>query len=258
MSNEGAEAAQLIVFARVPQLGQVKSRLAADLGPTRALAVYRRLLNATLATVAQFAQQAPPASLNSHSHSHSHLNLHLNLQLHLCFAGDDSQRELADLAQQHRMTLSQQAGGNLGDRMASALNAALTRGTPAVLIGTDLPTLQPYHLRWAFDALTVADAAFVPVEDGGYGLVGLTRPADSIFADIAWSTDQVMRQTRERMVQMGLSWREGEILWDVDTRADLARWQLIEGTGEGLRNGLSDRLIDDLSDGLSDSERHHS
>ena len=258
MSNEGAEAAQLIVFARVPQLGQVKSRLAADLGPTRALAVYRSLLNATLATVAQFAQQAPPASLNSHSHSHSHLNLHLNLQLHLCFAGDDSQRELADLAQRHRMTLSQQAGGNLGDRMASALNAALTRGTPAVLIGTDLPTLRPYHLRWAFDALTVADAAFVPVEDGGYGLVGLTRPADSIFADIAWSTDQVMRQTRERMVQMGLSWREGEILWDVDTRANLARWQLIEGTGEGLRTGLSDRLIDDLSDGLSDSERHHS
>ena len=254
MSNEGAEAAQLIVFARVPQLGQVKSRLAADLGPTRALAVYRSLLNTTLATVAQFAQQAPPARLRLQSNLHSHLHL----QLHLCVAGDDSQRELADLAQQYRMTLSQQAGGNLGDRMASALNAALTRGTPAVLIGTDLPTLQPYHLRWAFDALTVADAAFVPVEDGGYGLVGLTRPADSIFADIAWSTDQVMRQTRERMVQMGLSWREGEILWDVDTRANLARWQLIEGTGEGLRTGLSDRLIDDLGDGLSDSERHHS
>jgi uncharacterized protein len=198
---------QLVVFARVPALGQVKTRLASVIGAPTALNVYRELLQHTLTTAARFRDQMP------------------RTQLQLCICGDDRDFEMARLAQRLDMTVSLQMDGDLGRRMAWALNQALQQGPPAVLIGVDVPSLHERHLGWAFNALASHDAVFLPVADGGYSLVGLRAEADTLFDDISWSSDQVMSQTRQKLRKLGLRWAEGDCLWDVDTAQDLARWQ---------------------------------
>ena len=67
------------------------------------------------------------------------------------------------------------------------------------------------------------DVVIVPVEDGGYGLIGMQRPQPGLFADMRWSTASVMAETRRRLTRLGLSWREPARLWDIDVPADLAR-----------------------------------
>lgn len=198
---------RLIVFARVPRLGEVKTRLAAAIGARQALDVYVRLLDTTLATARRFADEDS------------------GIELELCVAGGDADESMAARAARAGMRLCPQSDGDLGQRMMSALNRALVQGLPAVLIGTDCPVIAPRHLHWAFRSLAAADAVFVPVEDGGYVLVGLRRNADSLFSGIDWSTDRVMAQTRDRARAARLAWREGELLWDVDSEPDLLRWQ---------------------------------
>jgi uncharacterized protein len=95
---------------------------------------------------------------------------------------------------------------------------------PLLLIGTDCPPLRPRHLRRAAQALLAGvDAVFYPADDGGYVLVGLRQPQAALFERIAWSTPEVMAQTRDRARAQGLHWRELETLWDVDVPADLDR-----------------------------------
>jgi uncharacterized protein len=105
---------------------------------------------------------------------------------------------------------------------------------PALVIGTDCPTLTAVHLRDAAEALrSGAEVVVIPADDGGYVLIGMRRPIPDLFADMAWSTDAVMTETRRRLSHLGLSWREPAQLWDVDRPADVRRMR---------REGLSDLL----------------
>jgi glycosyltransferase A (GT-A) superfamily protein (DUF2064 family) len=93
-----------------------------------------------------------------------------------------------------------------------------------LVIGTDCPVLRPDHLRAAAQALIDGeDAVFHPAEDGGYALVGLRAPQPALFADMPWSTDRVLPQTRARANALGLRVREFETLWDVDLPDQLQR-----------------------------------
>jgi uncharacterized protein len=78
-----------------------------------------------------------------------------------------------------------------------------------------------------------ADAVVFPADDGGYVLIGLSRPIPELFTGMAWSTEGVMMETRQRMRHLGLSWREPAHLWDVDRPSDVRRMQR-EGLGELL------------------------
>jgi glycosyltransferase A (GT-A) superfamily protein (DUF2064 family) len=73
-------------------------------------------------------------------------------------------------------------------------------------------------------ALDTHDAAFAPAEDGGYVLIALAK-ALPVFAEMPWSTPQVMSRTRERLRSAGARWTELRTLWDVDRPEDLARLQ---------------------------------
>jgi rSAM/selenodomain-associated transferase 1 len=192
----------LIVFARIPRLGEVKTRLAAGLGAEGALAAYRELLDHALA-------QASACT---------------GVTRWLCLSGEDPQGEGERLASRHRMRLSRQAPGDLGWRMRVALRDCLARGRRAVLIGCDSPPIDASLLREAFDALRDRDLVFAPTEDGGYALVGARTDAGPIFSAIDWSTDRVMAQTRERAGQSGLSVAELPRIWDVDEPADWQRF----------------------------------
>jgi glycosyltransferase A (GT-A) superfamily protein (DUF2064 family) len=108
--------------------------------------------------------------------------------------------------------------------MHEALRDALATHARALLVGTDCPALAARHLRQADRALRDgANAAFVPCEDGGYALVGLTRADATLFDGIPWGTGSVMEETRARLRHIGWTWRELETLWDVDRPEDYRR-----------------------------------
>jgi glycosyltransferase A (GT-A) superfamily protein (DUF2064 family) len=104
---------------------------------------------------------------------------------------------------------------------------ATTLPTPTILIGSDCPLLSPRRMHAAADALNDGfDAVFLPAEDGGYVLIGLSADASPVlFEKIPWGTADVMAITRSRLKELGYSWTEPARLWDVDRPVDLLRWE---------------------------------
>ena len=192
---------RLLVFAKAPEPGVVKTRLIPVLGAQGAAALHARLLKHTLAVAKQ-------ASLGT-------------LELHGAPAADPF---LAYCAARYDAALIDQCEGDLGTRLGSALDRALQTGGTAIVIGSDCPALTARHLRQAAAALAGGDdAVLIPAEDGGYALLGLARCDERLFTDIAWSTGAVLDQTRARLKALDWRWTELETLWDVDTPEDLER-----------------------------------
>ena len=107
--------------------------------------------------------------------------------------------------------------------MFDAFNRLCAKG-PVLLIGTDCPALMSAHLRMAASTLREGDdAVFLPAEDGGYVLAGLRRPESCLFTDMPWGSAEVMTETRRRLRQHSIRWREPTRLWDVDNPEDIAR-----------------------------------
>lgn len=118
--------------------------------------------------------------------------------------------------------LMPQSSGNLGSRMSNVFKDLFALGyESAVIIGADLPTLPLSHLRAAFAALERKPVVLGPGLDGGYYLIGLRAPQPELFKGIAWSTNQVLSQTIERVNQLGLQVQCLELWYDVDTVDDL-------------------------------------
>lgn len=189
----------LAIFSKAPQAGLSKTRLIPALGPCAAARLQRRMTLSILKLARQFSPDKTT----------------------LWCAPDIQQRFFRALRRQCQLNLRSQKGQDIGQRMHHAFTA---HGTPLLLVGSDCPALTLKHLETAANTLREgADAVFIPAEDGGYVLVGLRQPQPRLFEDIDWGSDQVMRQTRERLAECGLRWCELETLWDVDRPEDLAR-----------------------------------
>jgi hypothetical protein len=163
-------ARHVVVFLRAPRRGQVKRRLARGIGDAAALEFHR-------ATAARL--------------------------LHL-LARDGRWRVHVAVTPDHRAVVPRawggarmaQGGGDLGRRMARAFSS-LPPG-PAVLVGADIPELEPRHIAAAFAALGMQDAVFGPAADGGYWLVGFARRAPlprGLFARVRWSSEYALADT---------------------------------------------------------------
>ncbi len=189
----------VIVFAKAPVAGQAKTRLIPALGAAGAAALAERLLDHAVA-------QAVAAGLGSIS---------------LCVTPAATHPVFLRLQARHGLHLRLQGEGDLGQRMDRALHAALLTHDSALLIGSDAPALNAAVLREASAALAGADAVIGPALDGGDARVGLRRPAPALFEGIAWSTPQVMAQTRRRAAAAGLRLAELPALADIDEPADL-------------------------------------
>lgn len=191
----------LIIFAKAPVAGQAKTRLIPALGAEGAARLADRLLAHTL-------QQALALPVE---------------RLELCVSPNEQHPafERARAAAPERLNITLQGEGDLGQRMHRALSRVLSQHTRALLIGTDAPALDTAMLGQAAQALAQHPAVFVPALDGGYALVGLTRPAPALFQDMVWSTAQVMQDTRSRARQLGLSWIELPPVADMDEPGDL-------------------------------------
>lgn len=117
-----------------------------------------------------------------------------------------------------------QGEGDLGERMLDAASRLYLRSPePVLILGTDAPTLPPGEILTAAHALQTHDACMVGSDDGGYILLGLREPYESLFHNITWSTGTVYRETVQRAADAGLSLHEGERCHDVDTPEDLVR-----------------------------------
>lgn len=196
-------AGRLIVFAREPRLGEVKTRLAATLGAAKALEAYGQLLEATLS-----------AARDCHG-----------VERWLCLAAASDSPRAGPMVAAEDFHLAWQVEGDLGARMAQALREAVRSGAPAVLVGCDCPPLDAGVMAAAFEALADVDFVFGPTEDGGYALVGARIDLPAAFENIDWGTPRVMIQTRQRLARAGIAWRELAPLWDVDDESDWRRWQ---------------------------------
>ena len=119
-----------------------------------------------------------------------------------------------------------QPEGDLGARMNAAFTTHLQEGADAVcVVGVDVPGIDADYVRDGFEALAHHDVVIGPVEDGGYGLLGLKVANPALFEDMPWSTEEVAEKTRDRLRTQRLSWLELPMLWDVDEPEDWLRFR---------------------------------
>jgi rSAM/selenodomain-associated transferase 1 len=198
-------AVSIAILAKAPVPGIAKTRLTCVLGAGGAANLQARFIRHTV-------QTAKTAGIGP---------------VTLWGTPDRHRQTIEAIAGPLGVRVAEQPDGDLGDRMLAAIAAA---PGPAIVTGTDCPALIAEHLRVAAAVLRDGvDVVIIPVEDGGYGLIGMRRPVPAVFTGMTWSSDLVMVETRRRLMRLGLSWREPARLWDVDLPADLERL-----TREGL------------------------
>jgi rSAM/selenodomain-associated transferase 1 len=193
--------ARLLVFAKAPLPGRVKTRLCGKLGSRGAARLQQRLLWRTVAA-ASTAALCPVEVWCSPTTAHP-----LFLALRRRFG----------------VRLRRQRGGDLGRRMFHALQATWRRAAAgAVLVGSDCPDMGSRQWRQALEWLhDGADAVLGPARDGGYVLIGTRAPAGRLFRGIPWGSDRVCRITRQRLRGLRRRWRELPQQADIDTPAEL-------------------------------------
>lgn len=192
---------RIVIFAKAPVAGRVKTRLIPALGAQGAAALAREMLERTVAAANQAAVGLPE----------------------LCADPDPADPAWMGLIPEAPLRLSGQGSGDLGERMARAAGRVLGEGERILLIGTDCPALEAPRLSAAAVALDHEDVVIHPAEDGGYVLLGLSRFDPSIFDGIGWSGPDVAEQTLRRIGALGWSVRVGETLRDIDEPVDIER-----------------------------------
>lgn len=195
---------QLVVMAKRPALGAVKTRLAKGIGAVAAAKFYRRTSLDLLHRIGADPRWQTLLALSPDRAVHD---------------GGVWPQAIPRIAQ---------GPGDLGARMGRLMRD-LPPG-PVVIVGSDIPDIAPIHIAEAFARLGKADAVFGPSEDGGYWLVGLRRRprVAEIFDAIRWSSEHALADTLRNAERAGLSVAKLETLSDIDTGDDYARWRMSE------------------------------
>ena len=194
----------VIVFARYPLPGRVKTRLAAALGERPAAGIYARLLYTYL------------LDLVHANHAAFSIELSLSAPEEVAFFGDAFPEFM----------VTHQQPGDIGARMSAAFNAAFARGaTQVILTGSDIPGIGREAISAAFSLLDEAPVVLAPAEDGGYTLIGMQAPGTPLFDNITWSTFRVLEQTVTLAEGQGAAVRFLATTYDIDTQEDYERWR---------------------------------
>lgn len=198
MSRAMFDLPAIAILAKAPVSGYAKTRLIPALGADGAAALQARMIERTV-KAATSVGLGPTA---------------------LWAAPDESHPLFRSMNARFGIALHRQPDGDLGARLHAAI--AHSR-RPTLAIGTDCPALDADHLHRASATLRNYDAVVIPAEDGGYVLIGMREPQPSLFEGMQWSTDRVMDETRQRLRDLNLRWRELPTLWDVDRPEDVER-----------------------------------
>ncbi|HEX6890614.1 MAG TPA: TIGR04282 family arsenosugar biosynthesis glycosyltransferase [Chryseolinea sp.] len=186
----------LIIFYRNPLLGQVKTRLAAELGESKALAIYLYL-----AAYTRTITEAITADK-------------------VVFYSDyiDSEDNWDNAVYLKQI----QEGSDLGDKMRNAFKYGFDNGYNSIcIIGTDCLDLSSAIISNAFEVLVFSDAVIGPAKDGGYYLLGMNSPHDQFFKNKSWGTSSVFKDTVADFKAAAVQFHELPVLSDIDEASDL-------------------------------------
>lgn len=188
-------------FAKFPEPGQVKTRLAKDIGPGAAAAFYRRIAEYVLKRT---------APLDSG-------------YLRIVFYTPEAMRQDFENWLRNEV-LREQRGSDVGERMVNALEEMFETGAKkAIVVGADIPGLHRGIIDLAFGELDSTDIVVGPAVDGGYYLIGMKATHPEIFLNVDWGTAEVFRKTVVNIKEMGLNYRTVETLFDVDSLEDFLK-----------------------------------
>ena len=189
----------LYIFTKAPIPGQTKSRLIPALGAERAARLQQRMTQEKVI-------EAVASRLG---------------EVTLYCTPDCDHPTFQQLRQQYGVSLRQQQGEGLGERMSSAMAEGLAAHQKVILTGTDSPQLGQEAMIEAEAALDQHDVVFVPALDGGYVLIAMRCLVAEVFQGVSWGSQSVMRESRGILQREGVSWAELAPLRDVDEAEDL-------------------------------------
>lgn len=194
----------LVVMAKAPVAGQVKTRLIPDLGRQQARDVYQALLEGTL-------QRAAAGSCYVKE---------------ISCAPDIHHPDFQRLSGKYQFALRRQPDGDLGQRMSKVFEQAFEHYSSVVIIGSDLIDIGATDIEQAFEHLQQQNRIVLGItKDGGYGLIGLSQATPSLFQDIPWSTSQVAGMTMQRAAEAGLEVCQLGGFQDIDTIKDYTSYR---------------------------------
>jgi rSAM/selenodomain-associated transferase 1 len=197
------------LFAKRPEPGYVKTRLAASVGAEPAARIAAAFLADTVQRLTQ-----------------------VDAQRILAYSPADALKYFTGIAATH-FEVTPQADGDLGHRMAAFFMEQLAREIgPVVLVGTDSPTLPSALIEQAFRELATSDLVLGPATDGGYYLVGCRKTVPPIFEGITWSSSGVLGETVARLRDTASCLALLPPWYDVDTLDD---WRTLQGHVAALR-----------------------
>lgn len=194
---------KLLIFTKSPILGEVKTRLQPEYSVEQSLVLHKILVQQTLTAMNNIA----------------------DVDVELCCSPNRNTSYFLECENNYSLTLSDQLGIELGERMAFSFSIALQIYTKVVIIGTDCPDMNEKYIRQALVALDERDAVIGPATDGGYVLLGLRRFSLDLFKNISWGSDKVFSQTCKVLKKIGWTYHELEPMQDIDRAEDLRQYK---------------------------------
>ena len=226
------------LFAKYWQPGQVKTRLAATLGPDVACELYQIFLFHLLDRLGQSGDERT-----------------------VVFSPDGLEGKFRSVSSIDKFwSLEAQSAGDLGDRMRTFFENCFGHRsnsrfdgdpTKVIVIGADCPQLADNEIRHAFELLDKNDVVIGPSEDGGYYLLGMKNEVVNVFDDIEWSTERVLPKTLKLIQKQNKSFALLQTRTDVDDIEGLNF--LISQLGGEKHNPLSQNLLDQIERAITRS-----
>jgi rSAM/selenodomain-associated transferase 1 len=190
---------ELLLFARQPVPGEVKTRLIPQYGAGGAAEIAAFLIRATV----ELAASAWPGRISLYA------------------SPDPGHPLFRELSREFSIALATQAGGDLGTKMLAALEEGIARSGCAAVMGCDVPHCGWPLLDQANDWLARGDNVLGPSEDGGYYFIGLQQAQAGLFQGIPWGGQGVLAATLARAEALGIEFEMLPLQRDIDTAADL-------------------------------------
>ena len=237
VDKAGGRGNGLLVFAKYPRAGNVKTRLVPPLTYNESALLYGAFLSDCFRGFTELSDLFEP----------------------ILYIADEGDRELIQeffvehnvlsLEESERLRIEAQRGDSLGDRLQNAFTESFSAGYDRLMVvGSDQPAIPSEYLREGFSALDNHDLVIGPADDGGYYALGLSVPQPELFRNIAWSTSEVFNQTIEIAKQAGLKVHCLPLWHDVDDEKAL-HWLLgqqeLRMIGPNVRSALDS--IDNLA-----------
>lgn len=211
MANYLFPRSRLLLFAKAPLQGAVKTRLIPHIGATAACRLHQHLILKLL----QHYSDAAVAPLE------------------IWYSGVDREGFFQHCRERFDVSVHEQQGEDLGQRMAHAFADSLHRADGVMIVGADCVSLQARHVTDALALVSRRDCvALHPAEDGGYVSISMRRLHRGVFSGIDWGSDQVYAQTRAKAEALSVPLVQLDTLWDLDRYEDLQRsgidWQRLD------------------------------